>query len=40
MQVGTALVVTLFGWLWLVLIRCERKVLLAGWWLVGDADLV
>jgi len=40
MQVGTALVVTLFGWLWLVLICCERKVLLAAWWLVGDADLV
>jgi len=25
---------TLFGWLWLVLICCEKKVLLAGWWLV------
>ena len=25
---------------WLVLICCERKVLLAGWWLVAGADLV
>jgi len=24
----------MFGWLWLMLICCERKVLLAGWWLV------
>jgi len=25
------------GW-WLVLICCERKVLLAGWWLLAGAD--
>ena len=24
----------MFGWLWLMLICCERKVLLDGWWLV------
>jgi hypothetical protein len=27
------------GW-WLVLISCERKILLAGWWLLADAELV
>jgi hypothetical protein len=27
------------GW-WLRLIYCERKILLAGWWLVADAKLV
>ena len=31
---GYGLVFTLFGWLWLVLICCERKILLASWWLV------
>jgi len=31
---------TLFAVLWLVLICCERKVLLAGWWLLAGADLV
>ena len=25
---------------WLVLIYCERKVLLVGWWLMADADLM
>jgi len=30
----------LFGWLWLVLIFCERKILLAGWWLMAGAGLV
>jgi len=25
---------------WLVLIYCERKVLLAGWWLLAGAGLV
>jgi hypothetical protein len=33
-----------FGWLadgwWLRLIYCERKILLAGWRLVADAELV
>jgi len=28
-----------FNWLWLVLICCESKVLLASW-LVADADLM
>jgi hypothetical protein len=27
------------GW-WLRLIYCERKILLAGWWLVAGAELV
>jgi hypothetical protein len=27
------------GW-WLKLIYCERKILLAGWWLVAGAELV
>jgi hypothetical protein len=27
------------GW-WLVLIYCERKILLAGWWLLAGAELV
>jgi hypothetical protein len=27
------------GW-WLVLICCERKILLTGWWLVADAEIV
>jgi len=26
--------------LWLVLIFCEKKVLLIGWWLLAGADLV
>ena len=28
------------SWMWLVLIYCEKKVLLAGWWLMTGADLV
>jgi len=35
-----ALIWTLFAVLWLVLIYCERKVLLVGWWLVAAAGLV
>jgi hypothetical protein len=27
------------GW-WLRLIYCERKILLAGWWLMAGAELV
>jgi hypothetical protein len=27
------------GW-WLRLIYCEKKILLAGWWLVAGAELV
>jgi hypothetical protein len=27
------------GW-WLVLIYCERKILLAGWWLMADAEMM
>jgi hypothetical protein len=27
------------GW-WLMLIYCERKILLADWWLVAGAELV
>jgi hypothetical protein len=27
------------GW-WLRLIYCERKILLAGWWLVAGTELV
>jgi len=27
------------GW-WLLLIYCERKILLAGWWLLAGTDLV
>jgi len=34
------LAIALFGWLWLVLIYYERKVVLARWWLVAGADLV
>jgi hypothetical protein len=25
---------------WPVLIRCEKKILLAGWWLVAGAELL
>jgi hypothetical protein len=32
--------VRLVGGQWLVLICCERKILLAGRWLVADADLM
>ena len=34
------MVLTLFAVLWLVLICCERKVLLDGWWLAAGAGLV
>jgi hypothetical protein len=27
------------GW-WLVMICCERKILLADWWLVADAEIM
>jgi hypothetical protein len=27
------------GW-WLVLICCERKILLVGWWLVASAEMM
>jgi hypothetical protein len=29
-----------FGCWWLVLICCERKILLAGWWLMVDAKMM
>jgi hypothetical protein len=32
--------VRLAGSWWLVLICCERKILLAGWWLLAGAELV
>jgi hypothetical protein len=32
--------VRLAGDWWLVLICCERKILLAGWWLMAGAELV
>ena len=34
------MVLTLFAVLWLVLICCERKVLLADWWLLTGAGSV
>jgi len=38
-------IIALFGWLWLVagaveLICCVRKILVADWWLLVDANLV
>jgi hypothetical protein len=32
--------VRLAGGRWLVLICCERKILLASWWLVVDAEIM
>jgi hypothetical protein len=36
---GLGLVRLASGW-WLRLIYCERKILLAGWWLVAGTELV
>jgi hypothetical protein len=39
MQQKMGLVRLAGGW-WLRLIYCERKILLAGWWLVAGTELV